>query len=152
MAGAPYGNQNAKKLDTPELRKLAYDSYCDHIALGKDKTSWCLEEPVTLTWDTIEKYIRNDPIEFDPQQKKVAEAKGYKIWEQLVEDVARGKNKDGNVAALQMKMRCKFGWDRADRRNDDDMGAAQFNQERLLEQINARQLLAVPQSFKEDDS
>lgn len=139
---APYGNQNAKKLDTPELRKLAYDSYCDHIAKGKDKTSWYLEEPVELTWDTIEKYIKNDPVEFDPIKKRIAEAKGFAIWEQIVEDSAIGRNKEHNTATLQMKMRCKFGWDRIDRRNEDDMGAAQFNQERLLEQLNARQMIA----------
>lgn len=140
---AALGNQYAKKLTTPELCQLAYDSYCEHLAKGKDKKSWNLKTPVTLTWETMEKYIRENPQVFDPIKKAIAESDGFGVWEQVVEDVARGKNKDANVAAIQMKMRCKFGWDRADRRDDDTMGSAQFNQERLLEQIHSRQMIAM---------
>lgn len=138
---AEIGNQYAKKLTTPELCKIAYESYCAHLAKGKDKKSWNLKTPVKLTWETMEKYIRDDPQVFDPIEKQIAESDGYYFWEEVVEDAALGKNKDHNTATLQMKMRCKFGWDRMDRRNEDETGAAQFNQERLLEQISARQLI-----------
>ena len=61
--------------------------------------------------ETIEKYILDDK-EFDPLQKRKAEAQGYAYWEQVVEDSAKGANKDANTASLQMVMRNKFGWDK----------------------------------------
>lgn len=106
------GNKFAKKLKTSELKKMAYDQYCAHIATGKAKKSWYFEHPdLTLTWQTMEKYISEDN-EFNPLQKEVAVCKGYQLWEQVVADSAKGINKDANTASLQMVMRNKFGWDR----------------------------------------
>lgn len=108
----PPGNQHAKKLTTPELRDLAYKQYCDHLARGKSKKSWCFEHPnLTLTWNTMEKYLE-DTSEFDPLKKEVAQIKGYYKWESIAEDSASGANKDANTASLQMVMRNKFGWDK----------------------------------------
>lgn len=136
------GNQYAKKLDTPELRQEAYKQYCDHIAKGYQKKSWYFEHPdITLTWQTMENYLRDDPKEFNSEQKQIAECKSMKHWEAILYASAKGENKDANTASLQMIMRNKFGWDRVDKREDDSTGSAQFNQERLLEQINARQLI-----------
>jgi hypothetical protein len=136
---AEIGNQYAKKLTTPELCKLAYESYCAHLAKGKDKKSWNLKEPVKLTWETMEKYIRENPQVFDPIDKQIAESDGYCLWEQVVEDAALGKNKDHNTATLQMKMRCKFGWDRVERRDDDIITGAQLNAEKILNQLSELQ-------------
>jgi len=106
------GNNSAQKLTTSKLKKMAYEQYCAHLAKGKSKRSWCFEHPdLTLTFETMEKYILNDR-EFAPLQKKIAEIKGYYVWEQVVEDSARGVNKDANTASLQMLMRNKFGWDK----------------------------------------
>jgi len=136
----PIGNQNAKKLKTPELRALAYQQYCEHLAQGKDKKCWYFEHPeVTLLWETMEKYIREDPVEFDPIKKKVAEAKGFGYWESVVHDSAVGKNKDANTASLQMVMRNKYQWNSQDARRDgyDENLLAQFNM--LMDQITKRQ-------------
>lgn len=116
--GAPKGNQhskgkkNAQKLKTPELKKMAYEQYCAHIAKGKTKKSWYFEHPdLMMTWQTMEKYILDDSF-FNPLQKEIAWSKGYQLWEQVVEDSARGENKDANTASLQMLMRNKYGWDK----------------------------------------
>lgn len=134
------GNKRATKLDTPELRQIAYKAYCTHISKGKSKRSWYMSHPVSLTYETIEKYIRLNPHEFDPDEKKLAEAQGYGKWEQVVEDSAEGKNKEANTASLNMLMRNKFGWDRIENRGDDSTNAAELNQEKLLTQIANHQL------------
>lgn len=132
-AGAPFGNQNNKKLDTPELRAKAYAQYCAHIASGKSKRSWCFEHPnLTLTWETMEKYIKSDNIEFDPDTKKIAESKGFAVWEGTLEGCAKGHNKEANVAALQMIMRNKFGWDRRDTSSEEDQSGSLIQTHDLL--------------------
>lgn len=111
-AGAPEGNKNGTKLKEPEVRQMAYAQYCDHLAKGKSKRSFVFKHPqFSCTWETMEKYIK-DEIEFDPLQKKIAEAHGFGVWEEVVEDSAIGKNKKANTASLQMLMRNKFDWDK----------------------------------------
>ena len=113
--GAQPGNTQARKLDTPELRQLAYLDYCDHIASGLSKDCWVFNHPdIDLTSETMERYIKDFRFEFDPDKKRIAQAKALKYWELVVHDSALGKNKDSNTAALQMLMRNKFGWDRRD--------------------------------------
>ena len=114
--GAPPGNDYNKKLSGPELRKEAYDQYCAHIASGKSKRSWVFKHPeLTLPWETMEKYIKNEN-DFDPTQKKIAEAEGFGSWEEIVSKSAKGTNTKANVASLQMVMRNKFGWDKDESR------------------------------------
>lgn len=120
--GAPIGNKNGLKLKDPEVRQQAYKSYCEHLAKGKSKRSWCFEHPqLTCTWETLEKYLEND-LEFDPKHMKTALAKGYAKWEQIVEDGAVGTNQDVNPACLQMVMRNKFGWDKERAGNNEHRG------------------------------
>jgi hypothetical protein len=144
------GNQLAKKLDTPELRKWAYESYCAHLAKGKSKKSWNLKTPVTLTWETMEKYIKDDPNEFDPTHKELAISDGFAIWEQVVEDSAIGKNKEANTASLQMLMRNKFSWDKRDETLEDKANETFLQaHDRLMNQLVRHQkgnlLDAMPQ-------
>lgn len=107
------GNKHAVKLKTPELKKAAYDSYCAHLAKGKNKKSWYFEHPdLMLTWQTMEKYISEEPNVFNPLQKEMAWSKGYQHWEGVVEASAEGTNKEANTASLQMLMRNKYGWDK----------------------------------------
>lgn len=107
------GKKNGQKLKTPELKKLAYDSYCKHIAEGRVKKSWYFEHPdLTLTWQTMETYIAKDPSSFNPLKKEVAFSKGYQRWENVVNESAEGQNKNANTATLQMLMRNKYGWDK----------------------------------------
>lgn len=111
-------NKYAKKLTTDELKRAAFESYLAHIAKGKSKKSWWFDhEEVTVTWQTMETYIKNEPQVFNPLQIERAKSSGYQIWEQVVEDSAKGLNKDANTASLQMLMRNKFGWDKEDHSN-----------------------------------
>ena len=137
--GYNIGNQYALKLCTPELRKFAYKSYCDHLAKGKSKKSWNLKTPVKLTWESMEKYIRENEDDFDPIEKKLAESDGYGHWEQVVEDSAKGTNKDANTATLQMLMRNKYGWDKQDNRHNDESSATEQEYQKLMEQLNRYQ-------------
>lgn len=110
--GAAPGNQKGVALKDPEIRQLAYKSYCDHLARGKVKKSWTFEKHgLQCTYKTMESYL-SDEEEFPPIHKELAEAKGYALWEEIVEQAASDKNTKANTACLQMIMRNKFGWDK----------------------------------------
>jgi hypothetical protein len=147
------GNQVNKKLTTDELKLEAYAQYCAHIAQGMPKKAWCFRHPtLSLTWETMEKYIKNEPAVFDLTHKKLAEADSLKHWFSYLGDSARGKNKDANVASLQIILRNMHAWDRTDKQDDNDVHSAQFNQERLLEQINARQMIVMQPVIQASDT
>jgi len=113
MAGAPIGSKNGLALKTIELKKEAYKQYCDWIALGYSKKSWFFKHPKhSVCWETMEKYIRDDPINLDPLQKKNAEALSLKVWEKKGITMMEGEIKNCQPAIYQMFMRNKFGWDR----------------------------------------
>ena len=113
MAGAPTGNQNAKKLTTPELKEEAYLKYCEWLARGKSWKSFTFQkDDLKVTGETVRKYLEEDPIVFAPIHRQFAWAQGYAHWEQIVEDSAVGINKEANTASLQMLMRNKYDWDK----------------------------------------
>jgi hypothetical protein len=108
------GNKLAKKLTTDELKKAAYESYIKHISNGKVKKSWSFQKDgMTLTWETMEKYIREFPNEFDPILIQKAYSDGMAYWENIVDAGAKSERKV-DTATLQMLMRNKFHWDRKD--------------------------------------
>jgi hypothetical protein len=131
------GNKYAKKLVTPELKEQAYKQYCAHLAKGKSKRSWRFKHPdVSLRWETMEKYAKESPEEFDPEHIKDAISDGYAHWEQIVEDSAEGINQKANTASLQMKMRNKFGWDKNDHKEEEDSTLeVRESQQNILNQI-----------------
>jgi hypothetical protein len=143
--GGPKGNQYAKKLTTPELRKAAYDSYCAHFADGQSRDTWCFEHPdLDLTAKTMDKYIRENPLEFPPSQLEKAHAKGQLIWERVVQESANGKNRKANTASLQMWMRNRFKWDRPDLRTECNDNTSAQAQDKLMNQLaNQQQQSAV---------
>jgi hypothetical protein len=111
---AMQGNQYALKFSDPKDRQAVYRSYCDHLAEGKSKRSWTFEKNGTsLTWETMEKLIKEYPEEFDISHKRFATAKGYARWEKIITESATGLNPKANTATLQMIMRNKYGWDKA---------------------------------------
>lgn len=108
------GNTSGLALKDKDMRQRAYKSFCDHLANGKVIKSWWFEEgDCSVCWATMLEYIK-DTTEFDPNKRKVAEARGLQKWEEVCEDSANGKNKNANTASLQMVMRNKFGWDKAE--------------------------------------
>lgn len=130
------GNKNGTKIKDPKLRQEAYLDYCNHIAKGKSKDSWVFNHPeATCTWETMEKYIK-DETEFDPIHKKVAQAKSFDHWEEILYAVARGDNEKGNVAALQMIFRSKFGWDKRDNHALIDNVEINLSYDKLMTQLS----------------
>lgn len=112
MAAHP-GNQYAKKLVTPELRREAYEQYCQHVSEGYSRKSFTFHKgDFKVTWETIDKYMQESPEEFPPIHMQFAKAQGYKHWEKVVSESAIGKNLKANTASLQMIMRNKFDWDK----------------------------------------
>ena len=113
--GAKIENQNAVKLKTPEIKKEAYRQYCEYISKGGTKEAWTFEHPdITLTWKTMEKYIAEDPIEFPPIHKNIAESKSYEEWLKLGKQMMLGQVEKCQPAIYQMFMRNKFSWDKPD--------------------------------------
>lgn len=107
------GHKNARKLKTEDQMQKVYKHYCDHLAAGKVKKSWYYDDgELTLTHDSIENYIANEPSNFPPEKKAAAIAKGMQYWESVVDSKAFGTNKDADTATLQMLMRNKYGWDK----------------------------------------
>lgn len=108
------GNQNGLALKNPSIRQKAYQSFCAHRAKGKDVKSWWYEdkEGNKCTWMTMLTYMKDNPMEFEPIHREIAESKGYEHWENVVAESAIGKNKKANTASLQMIMRNKYGWDK----------------------------------------
>lgn len=110
---AAKGNTNGLKLKDPDVRKEAYKQFCEWLSKGKSPRSFTFEkEALRCTGQTIDSYIKEDPIEFPPIHRQMALCKGYARWEQVVEDSAIGINKEANTASLQMLMRNKFDWDK----------------------------------------
>jgi hypothetical protein len=131
---APEGNQNGLKLKDLNIRQIAYEQYCAHLAEGNSRRSWCFEHPeFSCTYKTMEKYIK-DEVEFPIIKREMAETKGYRTWESLVQETAKGKT-NACVPALQMFMRNKYKWDRIDQVHDDDDGTSQVAHEKLLSQL-----------------
>lgn len=111
---APKGSKNAQKMKTEDLQLEAYHDYCEWVAAGKSKDSWRWRKDnrMMCTWQTIEKYMIEDPVKFKPIHMQAAKCDSKAYWEQIVADSAIGKNEKANTASLQMIMRNKFGWDK----------------------------------------
>lgn len=108
------GNNNREKLTTPELRKKVFDHFCEHLKTGLSKECWFYEDEtgLTMTLDGFDRYMREYRHEFDMDKYDAAFRKGMQYYENVGSEIAIGKNEKGNVAALQMIMRNKFGWDK----------------------------------------
>lgn len=115
MAGAPKGNKNGVKLKDPDVRQEAYRQYCQHIASGESKEAFVFQHPnLTCTHKTMEKYIHENPIEFPPIHKEVAESLSFLHWTGLGKQMMLGQIEKCQPAIFQMFMRNKFSWDKED--------------------------------------
>jgi hypothetical protein len=139
LGGAPKENKNGLALKDPDVRQEAYEDYCAHLSEGRGKRGWCYnKDGLNCTFETMEKYIKNE-VEFDPQKKRDAEAKGYMTWESVVMDSAKGKNKEANTATLQMLMRNKYGWDKPEQAEERHESTALVAVEAFVMQLKGLQ-------------
>lgn len=124
LSDSQKGNQSGVKIKDPDLRQKAYDEYCKWLSLGKTHKSFTfVEGELWCTSETMKSYIKNFPAEFDSRKEQVAYRKGYAYWESVVEDSAKGINKDASTATLNMLMRNKFKWDKEDKDEEDPQAA-----------------------------
>ena len=127
------------RLKTPEIMIEAYQSYCDHIAQGYPQKAWCFEHPETsLHWETMEKYIRENPNILDPLHKKIAQAKSLRHWFSFLGESAKGSNVKANVASLQIILRNMHAWDAKDQVRETDTSSTEAA-EKVLEQLATMQ-------------
>jgi hypothetical protein len=110
------GNQNAVKLVSIELKLEAYADYCAHIAKGLSKKSWYFKDESRLlcTYQTLEKYMKEDENVFQPIHKEIADCKSLGHWEKKGMDMMDGVI-NSEPALYQIFMRNKFDWDKPDK-------------------------------------
>jgi len=107
------GNKFGLKLKDPKIRQEAYLQYCQWIAEGKPKKAWSFEHSkFSCTWRTLEKYLAQNPEEFQPLHKEIAECKSYALWFERGVKMLNGESKHCQPAIYQMIMRNMFDWDR----------------------------------------
>lgn len=133
-SGAQPNNQNGLKLKDSNVRQEAYRQYCEYISGGGTKEAWTFEHPdLTCTNKTMEKYMRENPLEFPPIQKEVADSKSYEHWCTLGKRMMLGQIEKCQPAIFQMFMRNKFDWDK-----DQTDEVAECAADKILEAINNR--------------
>jgi len=126
------GNKYAVKLNSDELKQLAYKSYCDHIAQGKTHKSWYFEhDDLTLSWQSMESYIKNEPQVFNSKHKQVAEAKGLESWVKEGREMMTSE-KRCQPAIYQMMMRNIHGWDKE---SPDEAKDKFVKESRILDEV-----------------
>lgn len=112
----PEGNKRGIKLKDPDVRQEAFKQYCNHIASGLPKESFFFDHPVhSICWRTMERYISENPTEFQPILMEKAKAARYKHWFIEGQNIMKGEYKGGSPVVWQTIMRNIFkdvGWDR----------------------------------------
>jgi len=106
---------NNKLYKHPEECQKAFNKYMEWIGSGKSIESFCYESNVmSITYKTLEKYIKEFPEDFPPSQKEQAQAKSLAVWEERGLTMMLGQIEKCQPAIFQMFMRNKFGWDKED--------------------------------------
>ena len=123
-SGTQHGQ--AVKWPTPEKRKAACKSYCDHIRAGYSKDSW-----PDADFETVERYKRDFPEDFCPEMISRAERESRLFWEKIGVSGTVGKIKGFNAKSWEFNMQNRLGWsNKTDNRNyempppiiNDDIG------------------------------
>lgn len=129
--GNIYNNKLAK---FPEECQKAYKDYCQWLSQGHSIESWCYESDImSLSYKTMEKYIREYPQDFPPIHKEMALTKSLRVWEERGLDMMIGKIEKCQPAIFQMFMRNKFSWDKETHSAKDSKGTLV---ERFLDQLD----------------
>ena len=116
---APIGNTSGTALKDPDERQRAYKNYCAHLAEGYPKAAWSYRNgEYHCTYQTIESYMKINPLEFDPFLKEEAHSNSYKDWFDQGRDLSGGKVM-GNPSPQTWAtiMRNMFSWDREDKKD-----------------------------------
>lgn len=113
---APIGNKYGTKLKDPDHRQEAYQQYCSHLAAGYSKKSWYYKHATDinkyLTYQTMERYIAENPTEFNPILMEVAINEGMKWYEEEGRKIMQGRYKNASPEIWKTCMRNKYSWDK----------------------------------------
>lgn len=143
LTTTPRQPPNRLKLNTPALRKEAFESYCAHISSGQGKTSWVFsnESIKNVTHHSMEHVLKEFEEEFDIDDLRAAYARNFAFWEQICMGTITGQIKNCNSAILMMIMRNRFGYDRIDFKGEvgDEV---ESSYRKLMQQIQRRQMSA----------
>lgn len=114
--GAPDGNQNALKFDTPEKRKALCEAYIIHKTKGYSDASF-----IECDMKTFKNYREKYPVDFPSEQLEAAERIGQNFWETIGIDGTQGKIKNYNSDSWKFNMSNRFKWKiREDVTTDDE--------------------------------
>ena len=102
-SGTQHGQ--AVKWPTPEARKAACDSFCEHIRSGYSKDSWPEADD-----ETVKRYMRDFPEDFDQEKIKRAERESRLFWEKIGVSGTIGKLKGFNAKSWEFNMQNRLGW------------------------------------------
>lgn len=109
------GNKNGTKLKDAEIRQEAYRQFCDHLAEGYPKEAFFFDHPThSVCWRTMDRYIEENPTEFQAILKEKAMAARYKHWFSEGKSLMKGGYQYGSPLVWQIIMRNMFkdvGWD-----------------------------------------
>ena len=121
------GNQYARKLTDEESKKEAYRQYLQHLENGDPKESFCYDDPddpeFFITWQTLEKYIKEDPGVFKPIKMERSMSKRYQYWMNEGKTLMKGGYPGGSPVVWQTMMRNMFknmGWDQKELNQSDN--------------------------------
>ena len=99
----PTGNPD--KWPTPEDRKAACKSFCDHIRKGYSIESWPEAHD-----DTVRTYMEKYPEDFDKEMIETAQRESLLFWEKAGIDGMMGKIPFFNAASWIFNMKNRAGW------------------------------------------
>jgi hypothetical protein len=118
ISQAMIGNANRLKIKSEELQKVAFAIYCDWLAMGRDKKGFVCDyvdengKEGSVTYQTIENYVKSQRFDLDPSQQERAECLGFARWETTGIQMMTGEMKNCQPAIYQMMMRNKYSWDK----------------------------------------
>lgn len=107
---APINNDYNKKWKSAAERKAACDAICQHLSKGLSKSSFPLAD-----WETVAKYIKNYPEDFDAEKIAAAEREGRLFWESLGISGAMGQVSGFNAASWIFNMKNRYSAEWSDR-------------------------------------
>ncbi len=112
--GAPIGNKNGIKIKDKESRQQVFKAYLSHLESGfpKEAFSYSNEHEETCCWKTMNKWIKENPIEFPPILIEQAMAKRYKLWFEIGMKMVRGSPVVWQT--IMRNMFKEYGWDQDD--------------------------------------
>ena len=107
------GNKDAIKIKDKDSRQQAFQAYLLHLEAGYPKESFHFdnEKGASCCWETIERYIKENPSEFPPNLMKRAMSKRYKLWFDVGVKMSKGSPEVWKTIMRNMFGK-DFGWDK----------------------------------------